>query len=900
MFGSAQLITQWQVAANESVGLPISHSGAEIDWGDGTNSTSNGFFLVHVYPRASLVNISIAKWSSMAFNYNCSSSLKKIISWGDLIALENAFAGCSGLEEIPSVEQPSFRGSLAGFFAGCSNLIRGNIDWNLGSGSFRLTRMFMGATKMNFPVNFRGMENVHDMSSMFENANSFSQSFNYSSATSVTDVNRMFFNAVSFKQNLSAWYINASNCTYFCDACGLPDFARDCRPCGETDVADTLQGRVCVYGLRFCVDSPVFNCISDISGMYTFGGTFDKKAFWNHTTQPITLRWSTDFTQWVFDNDMDNSQTIAWINAPSGSTAPSLAIAEAWRYGQACGIERDLTPVPRVNSCPFVDPVIGSRGVPSYCIKAENFSCRQNFNISGNYFYAGTLGAMRKSYWKHSNQNMYLYWATRWNQWVFDNDTDSFVSVAFTDNTTLDSTAPAFLNSTVWKYGTTCGRNQEVVPSVTLCPAPRVRVPISNTTTTFNISNGVRVTIPGEIGNGTVEVTVNQSTPRTVSSVVTIVFFDPSDQERNVSNLSTPVRFVLPLLPAALNPLQLCSEEEPVLVVPACNWFDTVSQHWTTRGCRSNLSKTEVECSCTHLTDFAAVFPLGNQVPLPRLLQIDSTNISRYPGGLITVSVVLALFIVSLMFSIRHDMHARSMEDEMKLKKVEKWKQAESNFWRLTTGKRIWKQFKAGLQTRHTWASLFFRKSGTSFRSVDRAVVNLFLVLILMSLSAQFHDRDQSFKKKGVVMIYSLLASLLPSLLLIHLFTHTGEMGFQEKYLLENKLKLPSRVSCVNWRFPERWRYVWYLMVLVISGFLIEFILRIALVFDQNPYYYCRGETTKAWLVDFIVPYILSVCVVEPLKILCLVVTRQLAALPTTALAATEVTVDDRQGSTSN
>lgn len=121
-----------------------------------------------------------------------------------------------------------------------------------------------------------------------------------------------------------------------------------------------------------------------------------------------------------------------------------------------------------------------------------------------------------------------------------------------------------------------------------------------------------------------------------------------------------------------------------------------------------------VECSCTHLTDFAAVLPVGHPVPLQRFIDLTVDNISLYPHGMFAVGVVVIVFIVLVMFSIQNDIQAQRHDEELKMKKLEKWKQAETNFWHLSPWRRMRKQFKGDLQRRHTWASLFFRKSGLS------------------------------------------------------------------------------------------------------------------------------------------------------------------------------------------
>jgi len=155
--------------------------------------------------------------------------------------------------------------------------------------------------------------------------------------------------------------------------------------------------------------------------------------------------------------------------------------------------------------------------------------------------------------------------------------------------------------------------------------------------------------------------------------------------------------------------------------------------------------------------------------------------------------------------------------------------------------------------------------------------VSLLSILILMSMSARFHARDHTtIIPTGLVLFYSLLACLVPTQVLTHLFLITGDMGFQEKWLYERQLKTPPKCRCLRYRFPERCRYVWYVMVLACAIGMIAYILSITMMFDQNPYYFCKGQTTLSWLWDFLGSYALAVFVVEPLKILCIVASKYL------------------------
>lgn len=898
--------TIWYFGTSGTVTLPFRGSfNINVEWGDGNfnNYTSSSNSLSHNFPTpfTATISITILSMSNFGFVGVCPPELRSITKWGNFTfdaSSAGAFANCANLV-IDASDQPLFsddRPTLAGVFSGCTSLasVQG-LNWDLMDKVVSLEEMFAGNLHMDFPVTFSGTNNILSMKKMFENAKVFNSPLLFESTANVTDMSRMFYDAAQFNQVVNFDTKNVLS---------MERMFHGARQFNRSLNFNTAKARTFAHMFHDATNfDSEFNFsdvsqVTDMSAMFESASNFNKPINFSSSANVISLSTmfagATKFNSPLLLNTTKVSDLEGMFMGAAEFNMPLLFDTQSVTnivnlFSDAHNFRQDLR---SWNLYGFTECLICQ-----YCGLPEFYepSCNP----------CGSQTQYRT--YKSTNWKMCACWpgnetdCVAWESYApSSSPTTSSPTTSVPTLTAGPTTGPTTAQPTVELTSQPSSHvtlqptlqitSQPSQPSPSPSPSNTVRVPIANATTTFNASGGVQVTIPGVLGNGTVEVTVNQSTSRTVTPVVTIVFFDPFDREKNVSNLTTPVRFVLPLLPAALTSMQLCMHDDPVFVVPACNWFDTISRQWTTSGCMSNLTRTEVQCSCTHLTDFAAVFPLGNQVPLPKLLDLDMDNITRYPDGLMTVGVVLAMFAVVVMFSIQRDIQAQKHEEELRMRKIEKWKQAESNLWHMTRARRIWKQFKAGMQMRHTWASLFFRKSGVSFRSVDRAFVNLFLVLILMSVSAQFHDRHRDFQKRGVVMIYSLLASFLPSLVLIHLFTHTGEMGFQEKYQLENKLRAPSRLKCLNWRYPECCRYVWYAIVLALAALMIVFILTIALVFDQNPFYYCKGETTVAWLVDFISPYLISVFIVEPLKILFMVISKQLIVLPTTALATTDGT----------
>lgn len=273
----------------------------------------------------------------------------------------------------------------------------------------------------------------------------------------------------------------------------------------------------------------------------------------------------------------------------------------------------------------------------------------------------------------------------------------------------------------------------------------------SANTTSINVS-GVRVVVqPDPVWglNGTLSIAVNPPSPATASQIVSINFFDASNNPRNIRGLSNPVQFFIPLLPGVATPFQACVREVPVAVIPACNWFDTVDSAWKTSGCVTTLFPDQVECNCTHLTDFAAVFPQSNPIPLNQALYLTADNIALHPDGIITIGIVFAIFVPLIIMAVYRDKHEKQAEEILQTQKFDKWTKAAASQAQINFKTRWCKEFRDGIQLRHTWGSLIFRKSGTTFRSVDRTFVCLFMVLVLMSMSASFHERHRSFVSRA-------------------------------------------------------------------------------------------------------------------------------------------------------
>jgi len=90
--------------------------------------------------------------------------------------------------------------------------------------------------------------------------------------------------------------------------------------------------------------SSVFSCPGGltITGEYCMAGIKEGKPFWQTSTEKGTmyLRWATvgPTTQWLFDNDFDNTASVAFIIADKlFDTLPPLDTStDKWKYGVGC------------------------------------------------------------------------------------------------------------------------------------------------------------------------------------------------------------------------------------------------------------------------------------------------------------------------------------------------------------------------------------------------------------------------------------------------------------------------------------------------------------------------------------------------------------------------------------
>lgn len=407
---------------------------------------------------------------------------------------------------------------------------------------------------------------------------------------------------------------------------------------------------------------------------------------------------------------------------------------------------------------------------------------------------------------------------------------------------------------------------------------------VSSTNVTYNGSEinitlggsnaTVNVTFPSDsslVSNGTVQVVVAPSTPNiTVSDVVTIVLIGLSGVQ-DVSNLTNPVRIVFPISVSLdkFEDVNVCtkdSQPERVSTRPKCGYLNVSTDTWKTNGCSTYpINDVTIECRCTHFTDFAVILPKFNDVVPTEILLLSPDNVEKKPTGVIAILIILCLFTVIFALAKRRDWKEANRYIELRDAKQQKW----ASFSAEKQKRSLWKQIKIDFQKRHTWFSLIFRKSGTSFQSVDRTFVALLSVFASMSMSAHFHAQDNNDLARGIMLISTVCACLLPSQVLTYLFVHTGKMGFFEEFEL---MRDPHKNRCLQYRFSERWRHVWRTFTALAVGAMVIHVLIMSMRFDLQPFFYCQGAPAEAWVTTWLGAYAVMALGIEPLRILLLAV----------------------------
>ncbi len=163
-FGANDFVTTWN-ATDKSITIYVDgHTGTyTVNWGDGTNPTTQSGNTAHTYASAGLYNVSIS---------------------GD------------------------FQRFTAGDSANAAKLVAlvqwGNASWNSMGESFR------DASNMVYKaVDAPDLSRVANMSGMFFNASAFNGDLSSWDTSSVTNMKQVFWHASAFNGNLSTWDVSA-------------------------------------------------------------------------------------------------------------------------------------------------------------------------------------------------------------------------------------------------------------------------------------------------------------------------------------------------------------------------------------------------------------------------------------------------------------------------------------------------------------------------------------------------------------------------------------------------------------------------------------------------------------------------------------------------------------------
>lgn len=195
----------------------------DVDWENDGNFDEFGLSgaVVHDYGAAGTYTLAIrGNFPRIRFaDYGLSKDEKKLLSieqWGDIIwdSMEKAFFGCSNLN---------------GNFTDAPNL----------SGVSNISRMFLGATSFNHPIDHWDVSSVTNMFGAFAGATSFNQPLNSWNVSNVTNMGLLFSQAYGFNQDIGNWDVsNVTNMNQMFTYCY--DFNWDI---GNWDVSNVINMR---------------------------------------------------------------------------------------------------------------------------------------------------------------------------------------------------------------------------------------------------------------------------------------------------------------------------------------------------------------------------------------------------------------------------------------------------------------------------------------------------------------------------------------------------------------------------------------------------------------------------------------------------------------------------------
>lgn len=298
-----------------------------------------------------------------------------------------------------------------------------------------------------------------------------------------------------------------------------------------------------------------------------------------------------------------------------------------------------------------------------------------------------------------------------------------------------------------------------------------------------------------------------------------------------------------------------------------CSYFDHNASTWEQKGCKkTNMTETTVVCECTHLTDFSVIMPNYNLVEFQDIMQMDERSIVHHPVGIVTLGVLYFVFLVTLAYARYYDVQDQA-DHKSRREKEAKW------MANLEGGVResFWKRYKSQIQHKHTWFSLYFRKRGTSYRSVDRTCVTFISVLTIMSLNAYFYGKGQTWLGYGTIIVFSSLVSFIPLFGLEIIFTRIGPPGYKDSFELSHGLRPVPKNQCCQWwayyRLPFWVAALLYLVLLAVAVCLSVVVMLFAFEFDTNGEFVCNGKGSSSWVVSVLIAIAVNIFLVQPFKI---------------------------------
>jgi surface protein len=187
----------------------------DVDWGDGISSFGVTANATHTYSEVGTYTIKIrGDFPRISFSRNFGDSdaqkLLSIEQWGDIrwTSMAGAFAGCSNLvgnaRDVPDLTKVE---NMEYMFLGATNFNQDIGNWNVRNVTNMLC-IFGAMESFNQDIGNWNVGNVTNMVGAFFGASSFNQSLKNWNVSSVKDMNRMFFKATSFNQDISKWNVS--------------------------------------------------------------------------------------------------------------------------------------------------------------------------------------------------------------------------------------------------------------------------------------------------------------------------------------------------------------------------------------------------------------------------------------------------------------------------------------------------------------------------------------------------------------------------------------------------------------------------------------------------------------------------------------------------------------------